>query len=93
MGLQISTNAGAVSANYYLGKNSSLEKSMARLASGLRISRPSDDAGGLAVSMKLRAAINRFERSRVKYTKRNIVSAGSTGRHPRIDRNNCRPYE
>ena len=62
MGLQISTNAGAVSANYYLGKNSkSLEKSMARLASGLRISRPSDDAGGLAVSMKLKAAINRLK--------------------------------
>ena len=62
MGLQISTNAGAVSANYYLGKNSrDLEKSMARLASGLRISRPSDDAGGLAVSMKLRAAVNRLK--------------------------------
>jgi flagellin len=62
MGLQISTNAGAVSANYYLGKNSKdLEKSMARLASGLRISRPSDDAGGLAVSMKLKAAINRLK--------------------------------
>ena len=62
MGLQISTNAGAVSANYYLGKNSrDLEKSMARLASGLRIARPSDDAGGLAVSMKLKAAINRLK--------------------------------
>ena len=62
MGLQISTNAGAVSANYYLGKNSrDLEKSMARLASGLRISRPSDDAGGLAVSMKLKAAVNRLK--------------------------------
>jgi len=62
MGLQISTNAGAVSANYYLGKNSKdLEKSMAKLASGLRISKPSDDAGGLAVSMKLSAAINRLK--------------------------------
>ena len=62
MALHISTNAGAVAANYYLGKNSkSLEKSMARLASGLRISRPSDDAGGLAVSMKLKAAINRLK--------------------------------
>jgi flagellin len=62
MALHISTNAGAVAANYHLGKNSkSLEKSMARLASGLRISRPSDDAGGLAVSMKLKAAINRLK--------------------------------
>jgi len=62
MALHISTNAGAVSANYYLGKNSkSLERSMARLASGLRITRPSDDAGGLAVSMKLKAAVNRLK--------------------------------
>ena len=31
MGLQISTNAGAVAANYYLGKNSrDLEKSMSK---------------------------------------------------------------
>lgn len=34
---------------------------MSRLASGLRITRPSDDAGGLAVSMKLKAAINRLQ--------------------------------
>jgi flagellin-like hook-associated protein FlgL len=33
---------------------------MQRLASGSRITRPSDDAGGLAVSMKLQAAINRL---------------------------------
>ena len=33
---------------------------MARLASGQRINRPSDDAGGLAVSMKLKSAINRL---------------------------------
>ena len=62
MALHISTNAGAVSANYYLGKNSkNLERSMSRLSSGLRITRPSDDAGGLAVSMKLKAAINRLK--------------------------------
>ncbi len=61
MAIRISTNAGAVAANYHLGVNSSkLERSMARLASGSRISRPSDDAGGLAVSMKLRAAVNRL---------------------------------
>ena len=63
MALHISTNAGAVSANYYLGKNSkNLERSMSRLSSEwLRITRPSDDAGGLAVSMKLKAAINRLK--------------------------------
>ena len=61
MAIRISTNAGAVSANYHLGVNSTkLERSMARLASGSRINRPSDDAGGLAVSMKLKSAINRL---------------------------------
>ena len=61
MAIRISTNAGAVAANYHLGVNSSkLERSMARLASGTRINRPSDDAGGLAVSMKLNSAINRL---------------------------------
>jgi len=61
MAIRISTNAGAVSANYHLGVNSTkLERSMARLASGTRINRPSDDTGGLAVSMKLQSAINRL---------------------------------
>jgi len=61
MSLYISTNQGAVSANYHLGRNSTeLQRSMQRLASGSRINRPSDDAGGLAVSMKLQAAINRL---------------------------------
>ena len=61
MSLYISTNQGAVTANYHLGRNSNaLQKSMQRLASGSRINRPSDDAGGLAVSMKLQASINRL---------------------------------
>jgi flagellin len=61
MSLYISTNQGAVTANYNLGRNSTeLQRSMQRLASGSRINRPSDDAGGLAVSMKLQAAINRL---------------------------------
>jgi len=61
MSLYISTNQGAVTANYHLGRNSTeLQRSMQRLASGSRINRPSDDAGGLAVSMKLQAAINRI---------------------------------
>jgi flagellin len=59
--LYISTNKGAVTANYHLGRNSTeLQRSMQRLASGSRINRPSDVAGGLAVSMKLQAAINRL---------------------------------
>jgi len=61
MSLYISTNQGAVTANYHLGRNSNeLQRSMQRLASGSRITRPYDDAGGLAVSMKLQAAINRL---------------------------------
>ena len=61
MSLYISTNQGAVTANYHLGRNSTeLQRSMQKLASGSRITRPSDDAGGLAVSMKLQAAINRL---------------------------------
>ncbi len=38
-----------------------LQKSLARLSSGSRISEASDDAGGLAVSMKLTAAIKRTD--------------------------------
>ena len=61
MGLQISTNAGAVAANYYLGKNSrDLEKAWLVWPVDYGY-RPSDDAGGLAVSMKLKAAINRLK--------------------------------
>jgi flagellin len=39
--------------------NSNLQKSLNRLSSGSKIVNPSDDAGGLAVSMKLSAAANR----------------------------------
>ncbi|MBG31359.1 MAG: flagellin [Opitutae bacterium] len=60
MSLTINTNSAAISAAYNLGKNNShLQKSLAKLSSGSRITTPSDDAGGLAVSMKLNAAINR----------------------------------
>jgi flagellin-like hook-associated protein FlgL len=40
-----------------------LNKSLARLSSGSKIVDPTDDAGGLAVSMKLSAAINRNVRA------------------------------
>tara|TARA_Y100000588_G_scaffold153796_1_gene167966 strand:- start:7539 stop:8456 length:918 start_codon:yes stop_codon:yes gene_type:complete len=60
MSLTINTNPAAISAAYNLGKNNQkLQKSLARLSSGSRITTPSDDAGGLAVSMKLNASINR----------------------------------
>ena len=61
MPLTINTNAAAVSASYYLSKNNSaLQESLTRLSSGSRINKPADDAGGLAVSMKLNGAINRL---------------------------------
>ena len=60
MSLTINTNPAAISAAYNLGKNNAkLQKSLARLSSGSKIVTPADDAGGLAVSMKLNASINR----------------------------------
>jgi len=61
MALTISTNPAAVSAGFHLSRNTkSLQKSINRLSSGRRINQPSDDSGGLAVSMKLRSSINRL---------------------------------
>ena len=61
MPLNINTNAAAANASYYLSKNNAaLQKSLNRLSSGSRITKPSDDAGGLAVSMKLQGTINRL---------------------------------
>ena len=60
MALTINTNTAATAASASLNKNNQhLQKSLARLSSGRRIISPSDDAGGLAVSMKLSASINR----------------------------------
>jgi len=62
MALTISTNHAASTASFYLSKNNAaLQKSLTRLSSGSRINKPADDAGGLAVSMKLNASINRLQ--------------------------------
>jgi len=62
MALTINTNHAASTASYYLSKNNTaLQKSLTRLSSGSRINKPSDDAGGLAVSMKLNASISRLK--------------------------------
>jgi flagellin len=62
MALTINTNAAASTASYYLSKNNTaLQKSLTRLSSGSRINKPADDAGGLAVSMKLNASISRLK--------------------------------
>ena len=62
MPLTINTNSAAAAANYHLSRNqSALQKSLNRLSSGSRIVQPIDDAGGLAVSMKLESAIVRLD--------------------------------
>ena len=61
MALTVSSNPAAVSAGFHLSQNTkALQKSINRLSSGRRINQPSDDSGGLAVSMKLRSSINRL---------------------------------
>ncbi len=60
MSVVINTNyAATVAANNLSASNSALQKSLNRLSSGSKIVNPSDDAGGLAVSMKLSAAAKR----------------------------------
>ena len=60
MSVVINTNYSAtVASNNLAASNSMLQKSLNRLSSGSKIVNPSDDAGGLAVSMKLSAAAKR----------------------------------
>jgi flagellin len=62
MAVTINTNTSASFAASNLTRSSDLlQKSLARLSSGSRISTPSDDAGGLAVSMKLSASLKRTD--------------------------------
>ena len=62
MSVVINTNTAATVANNNLSaSNALLQRSLNRLSSGLKIVQPSDDAGGLAVSMKLEAAIKRTD--------------------------------
>ena len=62
MSLNVSTNTAALRAGAYLSSNNAkLQKSLDRLASGKRLTSPVDDPGGLAVSMKLSAAVNRIQ--------------------------------
>ena len=61
MPLTVNTNSSAAVANFHLSRNqSALQKSLTRLSSGSRIVQPIDDAGGLAVSMKLESSIVRL---------------------------------
>ena len=58
----INTNMEALqTANNLNASQSELSKSLARLSSGSRIIKPSDDAAGLAVTSRLRAQIKRLD--------------------------------
>ena len=71
--ISINVNQAASSAGLNLGKsNEALQKSLSRLSSGRRIVNSSDDAGGLAVSMKMAAAQKRTEATAINL--RNIQS-------------------
>jgi len=62
MPIVLNTNASATEATFNLNKaNDNLRRSIARLSSGSRITKPTDDAGGLAVAYKLRSSISRTE--------------------------------
>jgi len=59
MAISINTNMAATRASQYLASNhANLQRSLDRLSSGKRITQPADDAGGLAVAMKLDHSIN-----------------------------------
>ena len=71
--ISINVNSAASGAGLNLGKaNEALQKSLSRLSSGRRIVTSSDDAGGLAVSMKMSAALKRTEATGINL--RNMVS-------------------
>jgi len=60
--ISINTNSASTVASYNLtNTNVQLQRSLNRLSSGSRINSSYDDAGGLAVSMRLSAAIRRTE--------------------------------
>ena len=60
--ISINTNTASSMAAYNVsGTNVQLQRSLQRLSSGSRINSSFDDAGGLAVSMKLSASIRRTE--------------------------------
>lgn len=60
MAVVINTNyAATIASNNLAASNSMLQRSLNRLSSGSKIVSPADDAGGLAVSMKLSSAAKR----------------------------------
>ncbi len=73
MSLVVNSNPSATFATATLSaSNENLQKSLNRLSSGIRIINPADDAGSLAVSMKMQAALKRTDA--VNNNIRNAVS-------------------
>jgi flagellin len=64
MGLRINTNISSLNAQRNLTNSTeALSRSLERLSSGLRITRASDDAAGLAISERLRAEVRAYEQA------------------------------
>lgn len=64
MGLRINTNTASLNAQRNLTETTTqLQRSMERLSSGLRITRASDDAAGLAISERLRAEVSSLQQA------------------------------
>ncbi len=75
--ISLNTNTASTSAAYNLSNtNVNLQRSLNRLSSGSRINSSMDDAGGLAVSMKLSASIRRTEATQANVN--NALSALQT---------------
>ena len=61
MGMRISTNVAAINAQRSMTSNSrEMQKSMAQLSTGSRITKAGDDAAGLAISENLKAQIRSY---------------------------------
>ena len=89
-GISINTNIAASRASHFLTSNhANLQKSLDRLSSGRRITEPADDAGGLAVAMKLNHSIQGLSGA-----SKNIGNAISSFkcRTESFLRRNCEPY-
>ncbi len=62
MGMVVRTNMGAINANNALTRNNStVNKNLEKLSSGMRINRAADDASGLAISEKMKAQIKALD--------------------------------
>ena len=64
MGLRVNTNVASLTAQRNLSNTTTeLQRSLARLSSGLRITRASDDAAGLAISERFRADVRSLQQA------------------------------